>query len=40
MRGEVQVEAHFAVGRLGGMTELEELAAERGDCCLSGDGHD
>lgn len=39
MRGEVQVEAHFAVGGLSDMAELEELAAERGDCCFSGDGH-
>lgn len=39
LRGEVQVEAHFAVGGLGGMAELEELAAERRDCCFGCDGH-
>lgn len=36
---EIKVEVHLALGRGGGMAELEELAAEGGDCCFGCDGH-
>lgn len=39
LRGQVEVETHFAVCRGCGMAELEELAAERGDGCFGCDGH-
>ena len=37
---EKEVEAHFAIGGRGIVGELEELAAERGDCCFCLDRHD
>ena len=39
LRGQVEVEGHFAVGGGGIVGEFEELAAEGCDCCFGLDGH-
>lgn len=39
LRGEEEVEVHFAFGGSSGMAELEEFAAKRGNCCFGCDGH-
>lgn len=39
LRGEVEVEGHFAVGGGGMVGEFEEFAAEGGDCRYCLDGH-
>lgn len=37
---QIQVEVHFAVGRLGRVAGFEQLAPERGNRCLCCHGHD
>lgn len=39
LRGQEEIEAHFAVGRVRGMAKLEKLAAKRGYGCFGCDGH-
>ena len=39
LRGQVEVEGHFAIGGGGIVGEFEELAAEGCDCCFGLDGH-
>lgn len=39
MRGEEEVEGHFAGGALRIVFEFEELAAEGGEGCGGGEGH-
>ena len=39
LRGQVEVEDHFAVGGGGIVGDFEELASEGCDCCFSLDGH-
>lgn len=38
--GQVEVEVHLAFCGGGGMAQLEQLAAKRGNCGFCGDGHD
>ena len=39
LRWEIEVEGHFAVGSGGIVSELEQLAPERGDGSFGGDRH-
>ena len=39
LRGQIEVEAHLAIGGRGIVGKLEEFAAERGDGCLGLDRH-
>ena len=39
LRWQVEIEGHLAVRGRGIVCQLEELAAERGDCCFGLNGH-